>query len=996
MIVRNNHKVIGFLLLSFLAATFNVDDAAAQSAGLSAGSASGMAGASVTLPVTFTSGATPVSMLQLDIMFPSSLSYMATSTGTVATAAGKSAVANPISGGVRIVISGINTNGISSGVLADVQLAVSAGTPGGSIPVAFRSGSITASDPTGFISVPVSDTAGSVTVPASGDTTAPSISGVSSSGISNAGATITWTTDEASNTQVDYGTTTGYGNSTTLNTSMVTSHSQLLGELSASTLYHYRVKSMDAAGNLASSGDYTFTTTATSIGDITAPAISGVLSSKTSDNSASINWTTDEASDSQIDYGTTTSYGSSSSLNSAMVTSHLQALAGLSANTLYHYRVKSKDAAGNLSVSGDYTFTTLSAADTTAPTISDVSSSNITGIGAIIAWTTDEAADSEVEYGTTAEYGGGTPINSTTTTLHTQAVTGLMSNTLYHYRVKSKDAAGNLSVSGDFTFTTSNAGSPPVISGITVSNVTNKSATISWVTDKLSNSEVEYRFTGSALSKAVLGTLTTTHSLILNDLKRQTTYYFWAKSADAEGNQAVTPELTFTTTLYGALALALPRFSAGQNVLGADTMMGMGLANLDPVIATLKFTAVDDDGDLTVGEEITNPMVRDLNPGMQLPIVDWQIFGSGLSNSNSSGYVKLESTSANTNGFFLIFDSNRNLMDGANLSDAQMTDFAFTEIQTDGYNKISIINDNPHDTELTFDLVKSDGSSRSSQSRVIKSNGALEAEIFSDLFADVAPDATDYVRVRSSEGVQSFHVMRQKSGDIATLEGQDITTGATTLYSPQYVVGGPYRTSLSIINLDSRAGTVTLRFVREDGVQMGAARTVAIPANGKIFIDDPGFFQSLDPNVETAGYVEMVSNGVRLMGSTVFGDRNRQSFSSALALISKLQTSVLFSHVASNDLFFTGLAILNPNETDTTVTIELYTEEGLLTQRRSVTIGAGKRQARLLTQYFTMLQGQNRTSGYIRLTSLAPIASFALFGTGDLSVLSAIPPLILQ
>ncbi len=191
---------------------------------------------------------------------------------------------------------------------------------------------------------------------------------------------------------------------------MVTSHSQALSGLTASTLYHYRVKSRDAAGNLATSGDYTFTTTSAS--DTTAPTISAVANSGLSSSGATITWTTSEAADSQVEYGTTTSYGSSSALNSAMVTSHSQALSGLTASTLYHYRVKSKDAAGNLAISGDYTFTTTSAPDTTAPTISAVANSGLSSTGATITWTTSEAADSQVEYGTTTSYGKSSTLNS--------------------------------------------------------------------------------------------------------------------------------------------------------------------------------------------------------------------------------------------------------------------------------------------------------------------------------------------------------------------------------------------------------------------------------------------------------------------------------------------------------------------------------------------------------------------------------------------------------
>jgi hypothetical protein len=76
------------------------------------------------------------------------------------------------------------------------------------------------------------------------------------------GATVTWTTDEPADSQVEYGTTTAYGSLTVLDPNLITAHSQVLSPLKASTLYHYRVKSRDAAGNLAVSGDFTFTTLA--------------------------------------------------------------------------------------------------------------------------------------------------------------------------------------------------------------------------------------------------------------------------------------------------------------------------------------------------------------------------------------------------------------------------------------------------------------------------------------------------------------------------------------------------------------------------------------------------------------------------------------------------------------------------------------------------------------------------------------------------------------
>jgi hypothetical protein len=137
------------------------------------------------------------------------------------------------------------------------------------------------------------------------------------------------------------------------------------------------------------------------------------------------------------------------------------AFGGLAQATLYHYRARSKDAAGNQAISGDFSFTTQGGGDTTPPVISGVSASSVTTSSATIAWTTNEASDTQVDYGTTTGYGISTGLNTSLVTSHSAFVSGLSASTLYHYRAKSRDAAGNLAVTGDFTFTTASAPPPP-------------------------------------------------------------------------------------------------------------------------------------------------------------------------------------------------------------------------------------------------------------------------------------------------------------------------------------------------------------------------------------------------------------------------------------------------------------------------------------------------------------------------------------------------------
>lgn len=81
-------------------------------------------------------------------------------------------------------------------------------------------------------------------------------------------ATITWTTNEAASSKVEYGLTESYGNVTdeTDTATRVTSHSVVLTGLTCCKTYHYHVKSKDAADNEGIGDDFTFTTTGCSSG----------------------------------------------------------------------------------------------------------------------------------------------------------------------------------------------------------------------------------------------------------------------------------------------------------------------------------------------------------------------------------------------------------------------------------------------------------------------------------------------------------------------------------------------------------------------------------------------------------------------------------------------------------------------------------------------------------------------------------------------------------
>lgn len=97
----------------------------------------------------------------------------------------------------------------------------------------------------------------------------------------------------------------------------------------------------------------------TQVCDANAPIISS-LASDPDTTAVDITWNTNEEASTQVEYGLTASYGSTTTLADTLprVTSHSVELTGLDDCTTYHYRVLSKDWNYNSAASSDQMFTT--------------------------------------------------------------------------------------------------------------------------------------------------------------------------------------------------------------------------------------------------------------------------------------------------------------------------------------------------------------------------------------------------------------------------------------------------------------------------------------------------------------------------------------------------------------------------------------------------------------------------------------------------------------
>ncbi len=357
-------------------------------------------------------------------------------------------------------------------------------------------------------------------------------------------AVITWSTDRPSSSSVAYSTDKSYAESRG-QIDNVTAHKVLLTGLQPGTGYYFKVQSLDDnrdyAADTAYSTEYSFKT------DV-APGVAEVTVSDINLTSAIISWKTTTIATSKIYYGLTNTYGQELSDNSGSgVTTHNVKLTNLSNSSTYHFKIIGTDTDGNNLVSDDYNFDTLM-----MPRISNVTfeqQHNTATSTLKVSWDSNVPTTSTVlTYEGSSTSAKETSL-STLSTKHSILVPNLKDNTVYRMAAEGRDAYGNLAISDSNRVTTAYDTRPPGISNIVTESTTSgygldtvAQIVVSWDTDEPSTSQVEYAegITGDSypMSTAKDGSLSSSHVVILRDLKPSSSYYFRVVSADASNNTA--------------------------------------------------------------------------------------------------------------------------------------------------------------------------------------------------------------------------------------------------------------------------------------------------------------------------------------------------------------------------------------------------------------------------------------------------------------------------
>jgi chitinase len=278
-------------------------------------------------------------------------------------------------------------------------------------------------------------------------------------------------------------------------------------------------------------------------------------------------------------------------------------------------------------------------------TISSVSASSISTISALVGWTTSAPADSQVDYGTTTNYGQSTALDATTVTNHSVSLTNLIPATLYHYRVKSHDSLGNLVTSSDLSFSTSTgAGNIPpvvsltsVVSGATLSGTVTLTAT---ATSSIGIASVQFQ-----LDSANLGARLTSSPYSIN----------WDTTTSSNGIHVVTAvaqdTAANTATSIGAT------ITVSNNTVPASSADFQTRCNSPGVLRCIGF---DSPSDIT-GVWGDNTGVF---PGAAVPSLDSSVKASG--NSSLKFTIPAQSSANSSGSYFANFSTDLSSQFGEN------------------------------------------------------------------------------------------------------------------------------------------------------------------------------------------------------------------------------------------------------------------------------------------------------------------------------------------
>ncbi|MDA2936979.1 hypothetical protein MYX75_01785 [Acidobacteria bacterium AH-259-A15] len=418
-----------------------------------------------------------------------------------------------------------------------------------------------------------------------------------------------------------------------------------------------------------------------------------------------------------------------------------------------------------------------------------------------------------------------------------------------------------------------------------------------------------------------------------------------------------------------------------------DTLTGVAIVNPSNGDAQVTITAYGADGQPLAG--IQNPVVT-IAANQQFSKLTSELFGEGLDPA-TVGWFQATSPVDDLTGFFLFLNTSFTLFDGADLPSAAGK-IVFSQVRLDsGYStELNIINPSSAAADLQLELIGAD-SSPVIKALSLPAMGAARLDVATFFQITVAP-FNAYVTVTSDVDIAGFEFVRAPDGDLVGLNARSATEQLTHLYFPQMAVLGPFQTRAGVVNNSTQAVILTITAFKPDGSLYGTENLQNNPVTrslgpGGILVEDVASMFGFSGEQLLDGWIRVESTSAAVTGFLTYGVP--ETGSAATVISNRVgQSRAIFSHIATVEGFFTGVAVLNTGQLAANVRVLVIQPSGQVLGSFGTVLQPGQRLSKLINELIPEAAGQS--GGLIWVSSDLPVYLTSLFGSSN--VLANIPP----
>jgi DNA-binding beta-propeller fold protein YncE len=420
-----------------------------------------------------------------------------------------------------------------------------------------------------------------------------------------------------------------------------------------------------------------------------------------------------------------------------------------------------------------------------------------------------------------------------------------------------------------------------------------------------------------------------------------------------------------------------------------STDMGIALTNPTNQEAIITLIARDFDGEIISGTGITNPARIVLPASMQTGLRSREVFGWGIAGRNA--WIDIVSSSVATKGMFLVFDPALTYLDGAEIQAPVSRSILFPKVSISSTSStfLSFVNTSDEEIEIR---IWYNGTAYGAPTRRIPARSGFAGP--ASLLLPQLTSFSGYIVIEhqtyNPQPILAGFETYQNQTDVAALNGMPEGTSSQRGYIPHFASQGGYRSRIAFVNDTPYVQTVR---VTAGGLQRNGQalpdRTVERTVRNKSRLEEPvdemfGF----TGNELITGYIKWealrldpTSTAETVVSAYVdYGTSNGVTLASVPSQ-SQGASDILLSQVAEGLGYFTGIALFNPGDTTTAVTIDVLTNDGRIVGSTVLSLSSNGRLSRLIRELIPSANGQ--VGGYVHIRSTSPIIAIELFGSMD-------------